>query len=208
MLQMVASQCAYRTVLLMTTSPLLSYEQIELLLFQQTISDRHPWVTGDERVIDAYLRGACEAMARATRAKSRIEWGHYGSGYASFVDAWFYKTTPEFNVARPTHCEEEHVGLVVLLSRLSPYFVFMEGEKHWDPHGEGSYLPEFGMLDKLENKGVQQLAEEVQPILEGYGLARAMRVELSDSLPPGTDVPTILNRHGLTQFDALFYWED
>ncbi|VWC58427.1 hypothetical protein [Burkholderia lata] len=64
------------------------------------------------------------------------------------------------------------------------------------------------MLDQLENKEVQQLAEEVQPVLESCGLARATRVELSDPLLPGTDVPTILSHRGLTLFDALFYWED
>lgn len=192
----------------MTTSPLLSHEQIELLLSQQTISDRHPWVTCDERVIDDYLKGACAAIARATRAKSRIEWEHYGSGYASFVDAWFYEATPEFNVKRPTGFDEEYVGLVVLLSRLSPYFVFMEGEKHWRSHERASYLPEFDRLDNLENKGVRRLAEEVQAVLDRYGLVRATRVELSDPLPSGTHVPTILSQRGFTQFDALFYWED
>ncbi|KEZ00951.1 hypothetical protein GQ57_37930 [Burkholderia sp. MSh2] len=192
----------------MTTSPLLSNEKIELLLTQQPISDRHPWVTCDEAVIDDYLRNACDAIERTTGARSHIEWGHYGSGYASFVDAWFYKDTPEFDVARPRPLWESHVGLVVLLSRLSPYFVFMEGEKHWHLREQGSYLPAFDMLDRLENKGVQQLAKDVQPVLESYGLARATRIELSDSLPPGTYVPTILNDRGHTQFDALFYWED
>lgn len=192
----------------MTTSPLLSYEQIKLLLSQRTISDRHPWVTCDERAIDDYLKCVCEAVTRTTGTESRIEWEHYGSGYSSFVDAWFYKAIPEFNVKRPTRYGEERAGLVVLLSRLSPYFALMEGEKHWHPHGGASYLPEFDMLDKLENAGVQRLADEVQPVLESYGLIRATRLELSDSLPAGTVVPTILSDGRLTQFDAIFYWED
>lgn len=184
MSQVVASQSLYRPPYLMTTSPLLSYEQIELSLSQQTISDRHPWVTCDEQVIDGYLKGACAVIARATGAKSRIERGHCGSGCASYVDAWFYKDTPEFEVKRPTQYEKEYVGLVALLSRLSPYCVFMEGEKHWRAHERASYLPEFEMLDQLESKEVQQLAEVVQPVLESCGLARATRVEPSDPLPP------------------------
>jgi hypothetical protein len=192
----------------MNRLPLLSLREIERLLSQQTISERHPWVTNDERLIEAHLKGACAAVIRATRSESRIEWGHYGSGYASFVDAWFYKTTSDFNVKRPIPHSEGHTGLVVLFSRLSPYFVFMEGEKSWHASGGSSYLPVFDMLDKLETEGVSLLAQQVQPVLESCGLIRAVREQLSEPLPSGARVPTILTGRGFTQFDALFYWED
>jgi hypothetical protein len=188
--------------------PLLSRREIESLLFQQTISERHPWATADMRLIEGHLKGACAAVTRATRSKARIEWGHYGSGYASFVDAWFYKTTPDFNTRQPIRHGEGHTGLVVLLSRLSPYFVFMEGEKHWHVQGGSSYLPEFDMLDKLETESVSLLAQQVQPVLESCGFIRAVRKQLSEPLPSNLRVPTILTDRGFTQFDALFYWED
>ncbi len=187
---------------------LLSPDQIERLLSQQAISEQYPWATGDEKAIEGYLKGVCAAVSRVTRADSRIEWDHYGSGYASFVDAWFYKNTPEFNVKRPLRYGEEHVGLVVLLSRLSPYFVFMEGEKYWHPHGGATYLPEFEMLDKLDTQSVSVLAQQVQPVLESFGLIRAHRENLSEPLPSTLHVPTILTDRGFTHFDALFYWED
>jgi hypothetical protein len=188
--------------------PLLSHREIESLPSQQTISERHPWVTNEVRVIEAHLRDACAAVTRATRSESWVEWGHYGSGYASFVDAWFYKTTSDFNVKRPIRHGEGHTGLVVLLSRLSPYFVFMEGEKHWHAHGGSSYLPEFAMFDKLETESVSLLARQAQPVLESCGLIRAVREQLSEPLPSSLRVPTILADRGFTQFDALFYWED
>ena len=192
----------------MNQLPLLSRGEIERLLSQQTISERHPWVTNDDRLIEAHLKGACAAVTRATRSESRVEWGHYRSGYASFVDAWLYKTTPDFDVKQPIRDAEGHIGLVVLLSRLSPYFVFMQGEKRWHATGGSSYLPEFGMLDKLEAKSVSLLAGQVQPVLESHGLVRAVREQLSEPLPAGLSVPTILTARGFTQFDALFYWED
>jgi hypothetical protein len=192
----------------MNRLPLLSHPEIESLLSQQTISERHPWVIHDVRLIEAHLMGACAAVTRATRSESRVEWGHYGSGYASFVDAWFYKTTSDFNVKQPIPHWEGHTGLVVLLSRLSPYFVFMEGEKRWHADDGSSYLPEFAMLDKLETKSVSLLARQIQPVLESCGLIRAVRGQLSEPLPSGQRVPTILTDRGFTQFDALFYWED
>jgi hypothetical protein len=188
--------------------PLLSHREMESLLSQQTISERHPWVTNDVRLIEAHLRDACAAVTRATRSESRVEWGHYGSGYASFVDAWFYKTTSDFNAKQPIRHGEGHTGLVVLLSRLSPYFVFMEGEKRWHAHGGSSYLPEFAMLDGLETESVSLLARQAQPVLESCGLIRAVREQLSEPLPSGLRVPTILADRGFTQFDALFYWKD
>lgn len=151
----------------MNQPPLLSRGEIERLLSQQTRSELHPWVTNDERLIEAYLKGACAAVTRATRSEARVEWGHYGSGYASFVDAWLYKTTPDFNVKHPIRHGEGHIGLVVLLSRLSPYFVFMQGEKRWHASGGSSYLPEFDMLDKLEAKSVLLLAR--QPFSRAMG---------------------------------------
>ena len=126
----------------MDRPPLLSHREMASLLSQQTISERHPWVTNDVRLIEAHLRDACAAVTRATRSESRVEWGHYGSGYASFVDAWFYKTTSDFNAKQPIRHGEGHTGLVVLLSRLSPYFVFVE-------------------LDRLETESVSLLAHAV-----------------------------------------------
>lgn len=192
----------------MNRRSLLSLPQAKALLSQHSISDLHPWKTNDEPAIDAFYAMVCAEVSHATGALSRIEWTHYGSGYASYIDAWFYKASPEFNVRTSIGQGSEHTGLVVLLSRLSPYFVFMEGEKTWHAHGGSSYLPEFGMVDHLPTQAVAALADQVQPILEGHGLVRASREALMEPLPPDLQVPTILADRGFTQFDALFYWED
>lgn len=189
-------------------NPLLSLPQIEALLSQHSISDLHPWNTNDEETIDGFYKHVCAAVSRATGGLSRIEWDHYGSGYASYIDAWFYKTSPEFDVEKPLHYGNVHNGLVVLLSRLSPFFVFMEAEKSWHAHGGSSYLPEFEMIDRLPTKAIADLAHQVQPILESYGLLRASREELMELLPQSLRVPTILTDRAFSQFDALFYWED
>jgi hypothetical protein len=152
----------------MSHRPLFTPGQLSQLLSQTSISSEQPWCTNDERSIDEYYRDVCEDLMRATGASSRIEWNHYGSGYASFIDAWFYKPTPEFSVPDPVPHGEEHFGLVVLLSRLSPYFVFMQSHKHWHGSGGSSYLPAFEAVDELSCSGVLSLAEQVQPLLEGH----------------------------------------
>jgi hypothetical protein len=187
---------------------LFSAKELDLLLAQECISFDHPWSTRDESQIDSYLKTICEEISLATNTLSRIEWGHYGSGYASFVDAWFYRPTPAFDVPSPVRRGEEHVGLVVLLSRLSPYFVFMEGEKRWHTKGGSSYLPAFEGVDSLFSPGVLDLVAPVQKVLEGRGLLRLSKGELSSLLPPGMQVPTILGDPPYIEFDALFHWED
>jgi hypothetical protein len=63
-------------------------------------------------------------------------------------------------------------------------------------------------LDVLETKGVSLLARQVQSVLESRGFIRAFREQLSEPLPSGLQVPTILSDGDFTQYDALFYWED
>ncbi|WP_174868405.1 hypothetical protein [Pectobacterium polaris] len=191
-------------------SPLLSPHEISCLLqpVAQCISDEYPWVSNDEQAIEKHFKGVCAQVMRLTNTKSRIEWNHYGSGYASFIDAWFYKNTLDFDVKRPLCHGEEHTGLTVLLSRLSPYFVFMESEKNWHAQGGSQALPELGMIDRLETPAVIALSQQVQSELEKCGLVRAYKEQLTSLLPTGTRVPTVLTDRGFTQFDALFHWED
>jgi hypothetical protein len=192
----------------MSDRPLFSPTQLGQLLSHRSISPERPWCTDDEKQVDAFYRGVCDHLMRATGASARIEWDHYGSGYASFVDAWFYKPVPEFSVPNPASRGEEYFGLVVLLSRLGPYFVFMQGHKHWHGRGGSSYLPALPSVDEMPCPGVRSLALQVQPLLEGYGLQRLLRSDLSTPLAADTRVPTILGDAPYTEFDALFHWED
>lgn len=187
---------------------LLSRRDIESLLDQRPISDRHPWVTGDDQAVESHFKAVFAAISRSTRCLSRIEWDHYGSGYASFIDAWFYRPDASFDARHRCGYRDEHTGLVVLLSRLSPYVVFMEGEKHWDQHRGSSYMPEFDMVDRLTTPAVVALGQDVQRTLESFGMVRASKGALEEPLPPGIKVATNLANRGYTQFDALFHWED
>lgn len=186
---------------------MLTPSQIDLLLVQRAISEKQPWASNEPRKIDGFYRTVCSAVEQATGALSRIEWGHYGSGYASFIDAWFYKPEAGFKVDEKLGKGSEYKGLVVLLSRLSPYFVFMEGEKRWHAKGGSSYLPESAMLDRLLAPAIVALAADVQALLESHGLTRLFEADLSAELPPEIEVPTILADR-FTQYDALYYWED
>ena len=61
--------------------------------------------------------------------RARVEWGHYGSGYASFIEAWFYPADGRARLPPLQAGDERHAGLVVLLSRLSRYCVLGQDER-------------------------------------------------------------------------------
>ncbi len=110
---------------------LLTETQIALLLKQLAISDEWPWATNDEAVIDKNIKDIVAEIRRKLRLEDKTEYGHYGSGYASFVDCWLYRPDAEFRY----RAGDNYHGLVVLFSRLSPFYVFGQGDKSWDKIG-------------------------------------------------------------------------
>lgn len=192
----------------MSSGPLFTREQLETLLSEQSITPLHPWASNDEEEVTRFYRGVCEHLARALGAEVQIMADHYGSGTASFVDAWFYRTTPDFVPDPPPRSGESYVGLAVILSRFAPYYVLMQGEKSWYEGGAGLYQPYYDAVDRFSRDAVSGFIPEAESILHGYGLQRLHREELGNHIPPELQVPTILGEPPYTEFDALFYWED
>lgn len=183
-------------------------EEVQELLSNTSISSEHPWRTNDETKIDLFYKDICEEIASSTRTSSKIEWNHYGSGYASFIDAWFYRPSPEFAVENVARKGEAYAGLVVLLSRLSPHFCLMEGQKSWHGRGGTSYMPGLELVDSFTRPAIDSLAKQVGVLLEPHGLHRLKRSDLSSALRSDAIVPTILSNEPYTVFDAMFHWED
>ncbi|MBA4019722.1 MAG: hypothetical protein C0483_21365 [Pirellula sp.] len=178
--------------------------QIKLLLRQQSISDRWPWSTNDESVIDKNIKDIVVEVCRQASVEDKTEYGHYGSGYASFVDCWLYRPNDTFRIRSGNNFQ----GLVVVFSRLSPFYVLGEGAKSWHERGGGSYLPCFDFVDEIKHQAVSELIPQVTAVLADRGLERLHKSDLDVVLPTSVRVPTILADHENRHFDALFYWED
>lgn len=183
---------------------LLTDTQIDALLRQQPISNEWPWSTNDERVIDKNIKDIVAEVRCKARVKDKTEFGHYGSGYASFVDCWLYRSDDEFRYRPGDH----YHGLVVLFSRLSRFYVIGQGEKSWDETSGASYLPEFEFVDDIEHRAITQLVPRVTAVLDDRGLQQLHKSDLDTILPTDVFVPTIMAERVFRHFDALFYWED
>ena len=166
---------------------------------------RPPWSPRDDEGVAGELQRVVAALAAELDVEVRAEFGHYGSGYASFVDAWFFRREAAF---RKTTGAEHFTGLVVVFCRLAPLYCLLEGERAWTPSGSSSYLPAFEGVDAFSTGAVQRLSREVQDRLGPRGYVRLERATVSDLLPEGIAVPTILTDGPYREFDALFHWVD
>ena len=167
---------------------------------------RPPWSPRKDDGVEQELHRVVRAVAAELKVEFRAEFGHYGSGYASFVDAWFFRREPSF---RRSVSADHFTGLVVLLSRLAPVYCFLEGEKTWASNGSSSsYLPEFEGVDALGTDAVVTLSRQVEEWLEAHGYIRLRKAALDRLLPEGVAVRTILTDGPYREFDALFHWED
>jgi hypothetical protein len=188
---------------------LCSGDVLNKLLHGRSISDQSPWSSNDKEEIAHFYRAICEDLCREFLLSSEIEWEDYGSGYASYIDAWFYRDDDRFKVSSSPE-NRQYTGLVVLFSRLSPYFVVGEDSKSWHVNGSsgGSYLPSFELVDDFTHQPVADLFGELEPRLVQRGLIRLRKDDLEQRLPENIRVPTILSDPPYRTFDALFHWED
>ena len=79
----------------------LSLDDLTNLASQRPIGGRHPWDSNDEAQVDGFT-GASAPNWSGRCPRPRVSPGDTGSGYASFVDAWFYREERDFKTARAT----------------------------------------------------------------------------------------------------------
>ena len=171
----------------------------------QPIREPLPFDPANDEAVRRFYEGLVRQIEREQDLRSREEWNHYGSGYASFIEAWFY---PADDRARLPGREEGHAGLVVLFSRLSRYFVLGQDEKTWSADRGSAGLPNFSTVDEITHPMILPFVLPVTNLLTKAGLQRLHRQDLAAPLPETLHVPTILTDLPFRQFDALFYWQD
>jgi hypothetical protein len=180
-------------------------EQLDALINGQPIDEALPFDPRDDNSIRRFYEAVAKKIETTQGLSSRIEWDHYGSGYASFIDAWFY---PSDDSSRISFQSEHYTGLFVLLSRLSRYFVIGQGEKSWSRDGGNSYMPCFDLVDIVTHSALIRHVNSITSILADAGMVWLKRKDLVQPLPERFSVTSILSDPPYCHFDALFHWED
>lgn len=185
-----------------------SSDQIETLIRGESIDDDLPFNSQDDASIRSFYEPIIYAAGRRLGLGHRVEWGHYGSGYASFIDAWFYRLD---QAGRLSSHAEDHIGIWILLSRTTRYFVIGEGGKSWSAKGGSGYLPSFSGVDEIKHPALLPLVAPLVGHFTAAGLTRLGREDLVGVLDSKIRVSTILGDPPCPpyrEFDALFHWED
>jgi hypothetical protein len=147
-------------------------------------------------------------VARKFQLETRIEANSYGQGYASFVEAWFYKDTQDFRLAPHTEHERHFLGLYVLFCRRAPYFAMGSGAKSWRAGGGSSFMPSFQSTDVFAIPAIAALATKVAALGAARGLVRLQKSDLAEPLPQDLRFDSNLSDGPPRLFDALFFWND
>ncbi len=163
-----------------------------------------PWKRGRP---EGFYKTVCRQLCHDLRIQSKIQWYPYEQGYASFIDAWFYKDTPEFRVHN-SRGKQEFTGLWVLLQRWSPYYVIGQGEKSWGNRTSSTYAPDLNNVDNISSEAVLRLSGRVDRRLKKHGFVRLNKKVVSRRIPQDICIETILSHGDLRLFDALFNWMD
>lgn len=190
------------------SAPFFQEADLARLIRCEPVGGPLPFDPADDGSILRFYEPLVLAIEREHGLRSRGEWNHFGSGYASFIEVWFYPADGRTRLRAFNVGDERHAGLVVLLSRLSCYFALAEGEKSWSTNGGSGSLPNFEGVDSITHPKLLPFVAPVTSTLTAAGLRRLSRGELAAFLPAEVSVPTILSDPPFRQFDALFYWED
>lgn len=190
--------------------PAVAFELTEARLREvvagRPVGDRWPYAGGSERDIEAHLGRAVGELRGTRRLRVEAEFGHYGSGYASYVHVFCAKGAGRSTERRG---DLDHTdGLSVYLARLAPVAAIGPGHPR---RGAGTGSLDFLDPERVGESPAGDWSDELRltrSVLERNGFYLPAREALCAPLPFAAVIPTFLSRGPYRVFDALFYWED
>lgn len=182
-------------------------EDIQALSEGKSIGEQWPW-NATRADVDGAIKSLIAEIKRSFNLQDRTVWNSYGSGYASYVDCFLYNPDRSFRLPQVGAGGAGYVGLVLLFSRLSPFYVFGEGEKSWSPGGGAGYLLSAPTANVVEDEFNLSLLGPVRRMLEErtwIWLSPAQGLHRPRHQPP---LQTNLGQAPFTVFDYVFHWMD
>lgn len=198
-------------------------EQLQKMIAKEPVGDSYPYYTKDENQIEKYIKDLFYKFNRSKSIQCEAMFDHYGSGYASYVDFFFYKRDGS-SVLSKKYIEKDSLtsfeidGLVLYISRLAPVAIFgkdirskaiLETSK-----GKKEYFSGFSMLSQSQEviKEVpgkwKDNFREIKLKLDEAGYMILDKTYLEQPLPFKAKIETFTHSNQYKLFDAIFYWMD
>ncbi|MEU8178248.1 hypothetical protein AB0C14_35730 [Microbispora hainanensis] len=168
------------------------------------------WAGGAEAV-DGYLRRVVADLNRIPElVVEHAEFGHYGSGYASFVDVLLTRRDGSARRVDPVGCTTVE-GLSVALCRLAPIACILSPAKRsHHPAGRGHHsMPSLDTVAETPILGWEKGCEQISQALNRHRLMLVGPRLLSRPALPRLKIDTKLGDGPLYSiFDVWFHWMD
>lgn len=188
-----------------------------MLIEEKIIGNHFPYDTREEREILAHINRLFHRINRIPGIVCEAEWDHFGSGYASFVEFFCYRTKDCIRIDEKNGIREINTkGIILDISRLTSVAIMGEDERQrmicieTDEEvssGQGSILDSPNSL--VVGEELATLATKLQKALQEFDYQLLSANEISEPLMFQTKIPTIYrNARQYLVMDAIFYWED
>ncbi|GIN21203.1 hypothetical protein [Siminovitchia fordii] len=146
-----------------------------------------------------------------------VEWDHFGSGYASFVEFFCYQKDDAVTVEEKYGRREiKTEGIIIDICRLAPVAIMGQDDRYKTIRIEtheivgGAYGSLLGSTNQLNlSEKFRTSEEKLKQALKEFDYELLEAEKMNQPLSFKTKIPTIYCEPGeYLVIDAIFYWED
>ena len=180
-------------------------EILEQVIAGNPVGDYEAYKRGSHNSIKGHIKATIHDLEQSKNIVLEME-DSYGSGYASYVDVFCYKTAGRSSRVKSgtTYID----GMTIYLCKLAPVAIMGAMEKTRSKNsGSSSFLhPED--LNIFPPGNWTELDIEIRQKLERHGFEILGPRELKKNIPFAAEIETNLGNPPYTVFDAFFHWMD
>ena len=181
----------------------------------EVVGDFPPFTLGSITKTENYIRKLLARLAACSTLLVEADFASYGSGFASYIEVKIAKRdgSDRTTLAQGQRVTYEHNGLILYISRLTPYWFY--GGSEWSKtYEEGRYVSGGAMFltpdspARIDNALWQHDSQLIEALLQEFRYSLLTPTELRQPAPAGISIPTVLADKPYSVFDCFFYWQD
>lgn len=194
-----------------------SNNQLKELIEGKVIGTTFPYDTNDAQEIEAHIRRLFYRIKRMPNIICEVEWDHFGSGYASFVEFFCYEKEGIIVEENRYDIQDHRIeGVLINISRLAPVAIMGEDDRTKRMRIAtkeiigGSYGSILGRqkLHPIDQK-FYPIVKKLAEALEEFDYTLLSIDDMNQPLPFSAKIATLYRTpKEYLIADAIFYWED
>jgi hypothetical protein len=180
-------------------------EILERIVAGKPVGDHEAYKNGSKNAITGHIKATVHDLEQSKNLVIETE-DSYGSGYASYVDVFCYKTGGRSSTKLPEKTLIE--GIAIYFCKLAPVAVMGAMEKTRSKNSSSSSFLHAEDLNTFPSGNWLEIDIEIRNKLEKHGFEILGPRELKKPLPFSAEIETNFGDPPFTIFDAFFNWMD